>query len=215
MINMHKLIVTFGFLCLFASPALAQTDTGLVARAEIKSEMEDMRNKIDAYLKENNSTDMASAAKELNKKWNTKFDSLVAITSTQQAEIAVLKQRLSALENAKVAKPEVVTTKFDKVLAVVYFEVGSYKLSPENKAIIQKVVAEHGSSVLQLVAYTDWVGNDEFNQQLSNERANSVQSELLSSGFLITNLRTYARGKAAKETEKLSAAECRRVEIRE
>jgi outer membrane protein OmpA-like peptidoglycan-associated protein len=92
--------------------------------------------------------------------------------------------------------------------------VGSFELSAENKAIIRKVAKEHGDKQLQVVAYTDWVGNDEYNQNLSSERATAVQREFIINGFASDHIKIYSRGKMVSKQENLSAKECRRVEIR-
>lgn len=209
-----KLFALIFLLLVMTYTSYGQTDSAKAERDAVKQEMMEMNEKINSYLSDKTSSNESRMIQELNKKWSHFADSVKSQLAMQQLEIADLKARLKALEEKKPETPEVVTTKFDNVLAVLYFDMGSYTLSTENKATIKKIVQEHGNKILQLVAYTDWIGNNEYNQNLSNQRAKSVQDELTSLGFLIQNMRIYSRGKMADENEKLSAKECRRVEIR-
>ncbi len=209
-----KLFALCLLLLVMSYTSYGQQDSAKAERDAVKQEMMDMNEKINSYLSDKTASNESRMIQDLNKKWSHFADSVKAQLAMQQLEIADLKARLKALEEKKPETPEVVTTKFDNVLAVLYFDMGSYTLSAENKATIKKIVQEHGNKILQLVAYTDWIGNNEYNQNLSNQRAKAVQDELTSLGFLIQNMRIYSRGKMADENEKLSAKECRRVEIR-
>lgn len=200
-----------------ATPLFSQSDSSTASREAIRLEMIEMRQTLNTYLNQKTASEAGGGQVyiELSKKWTALNDSLYKKLALQQQEIDSLKARLGRLEEKNISKPEVVTTKFENVLAVLYFDVGSASLSNEYKILIKKMVAENPNKVLQLVAYTDWVGNDEFNQKLSDQRAFSVQQELTANGFSIQNLKIYSRGKMAEEeSEKLSAKECRRVEIR-
>ncbi len=209
-----KLFALFFLLLEISYTSYGQQDSAKAERDAVKQEMMEMNEKINSYLSDKTASNESRMIQELNKKWSHFADSVKAQLAMQQLEIADLKARLKALEEKKPETPEVVTTKFDNVLAVLYFDMGSYSLSAENKATVKKIVQEHGNKILQLVAYTDWIGNNEYNQNLSKQRAKAVQDELTSLGFLIQNMRIYSRGKMADENEKLSAKECRRVEIR-
>lgn len=209
-----KLFALCLLLLVVSYTSYGQQDSAKADRDAVKQEMLEMNEKINSYLSDKTASNESRLIQELNKKWSHFVDSVKSQLIVQQLEIADLKARLKALEEKKPETPEVVTTKFDNVLAVLYFDMGSYALSVENKATIKKLVQEHGNKILQLVAYTDWIGNNEYNQNLSNQRAKAVQDELTSLGFLIQNMRIYSRGKMAEENEKLSAKECRRVEIR-
>ncbi|MDP1728526.1 MAG: OmpA family protein [Bacteroidota bacterium] len=193
-----------------------QTDeSGKTERLDIKNEVIEMRNRLALFLDDADTSGQLTKAKlEFNNKLNHLKDSVGNLLKQQQQEIEELKIRLKTLEDAKPATAEVVSVKFDNILEVLYFDVGSFALSDENKVKIKKLVQQHGNKILQLVSYTDWVGNDEYNRQLSNQRALAVQKELTGEGVQLQKIKIYARGKMADENEKLSAKECRRVEIR-
>lgn len=215
MTNFLKYCCIVVLLLLFTQNLFGQLDSNKIKNEAVKQEMTAMFNKINVFLAEQspNQPNM-SLYVELNNNWNKYKDSVANALAKQQQEINELKGRLKALEDKKVIMPEVITKKFDNIIGVLYFEVGSFALSEENKMVVKKVVQNYGNKTLQLVAYTDWTGNDETNQKLSEQRALAVQNELTNNGFQIQDLKTYSRGKMAEENEKLSAKECRRVEIR-
>ncbi len=192
----------------------AQIDSTKANKAAVKQEMVSMQQQLNSFLLNNSSNNNSQSVSILIPNWQLKFDSIHVKLEEQQKEIEELKKRLIALETKKATTPEVVSKKFDNVIGVLYFELGSYVLSEENKSIINNIIKLHSDKTLQLVAYTDWTGNNETNQKLSDQRALSVQNELTNNGILIQNLRIYSKGKMAEENQNLSAKECRRVEIR-
>jgi len=195
--------------------AKSQTDSSKFERVEVRNEITDMRDKINVFLSEQVTNDpLTNLNRELSLKLNTYIDSMNNRLNRQQLEIEDLRKQIKTINDKKIVEPEVVTEKYDNIIAVLYFDIGSYTLSEENKITIRKIVNENNDKTIQLVAYTDWVGNNEFNQQLSNKRATVVQNELTANGFQIPNIKIYSRGKMAEENEKLPAKECRRVEIR-
>ncbi len=172
-----------------------------------------MREKVNDFL---NNKILAGEQKQNTNNDDLKLfrDSLLFEIANLKLEIESLKNAMAKLSSANTTTPEIVDTKFENILTVLYFEVGSYNLSNDYKTLIKNIVKQNPDKVLQLVAYTDWVGNNEFNQRLSDLRANSVQNELLLNGFSIKNIKIYAKGKMSEENQNLSAKECRRVEIR-
>jgi len=210
MTNLLKYCCIILLLSLFTNTSFAQLDSTKVNNQMVKQEMNEMLAKLNAYLAQNSPNNTGS---NLYGELNSYKESMAKTIAAQQQEINELKLRLKTLEDKKVM-PEVVTKKFDNIIGVLYFEVGSFALSEENKMVVKKVVQNYGNKTLQLVAYTDWTGNNENNQKLSEQRALAVQNELTNNGFKIQDLKTYSRGKMAVENEKLSAKECRRVEIR-
>lgn len=190
-------------------------DSSMTERLDIKNDIIEMRNRLTMFLGDADTSGRLTGVKvEFNNKLNHLKDSMGNLLTQQQQEIDDLKLRLKSLEDAKPAAAEVVSVKFDNILEVLYFDIGSYALSEENKVKIKKLVQQHSDKILQLVSYTDWVGNDDYNQQLSNQRALTVQKALTGDGVSLQKIKIYARGKMAEESEKLSAKECRRVEIR-
>lgn len=81
----------------------------------------------------------------------------------------------------------------------VLFDTGSYTLKPgarEKLAKISGVVLAHPGLNLQIEGYTDSVGSDEFNQELSERRAMAVQSYLIDQGVPAASVNARGFGKA-------------------
>ena len=67
----------------------------------------------------------------------------------------------------------------------VLFDTGSYTLKPgarEKLAKISGIVLAHRGLNLQIEGHTDSVGSDEFNQRLSEQRADSTRDFLAEQG---------------------------------
>lgn len=212
MIRLRLLLVALMFWGVLPK-TFAQNDPGAQDNKAVKKEVTEMMDKLNAYLNEH-----TPAPNDHYAQWSKEFalykDSVALRFAQQQKEIEELRLLLLAAERKPELVPEVVTTKFENLVAVLYFEVGSYTLSDEYKALIKKLISENADKTLQLVSYTDWTGNAEANQVLSNQRAKTVQNELINNGFKMQQLKIYSRGQMAAENEKLPAKECRRVEIR-
>lgn len=69
---------------------------------------------------------------------------------------------------------------------IVYFDFGKYELRPAADTVfreISDVFRENAALKVHLTAHTDAIGQDESNQQLSRNRAESVRTALLGHGF--------------------------------
>lgn len=81
----------------------------------------------------------------------------------------------------------------------VLFDTGSFTLKPgsrEAMAKISGVLLAHPGLTLQIEGYTDSVGSDEFNQELSEERAASVRDFLAQEGVPASSITVKGFGKA-------------------
>jgi outer membrane protein OmpA-like peptidoglycan-associated protein len=81
----------------------------------------------------------------------------------------------------------------------VLFDFGSYTLKPgarEKLAKISGIVLAHPGLTLQIEGHTDSVGTDEFNQQLSERRADSVRDFLAENGVPASSITARGFGKA-------------------
>ena len=81
----------------------------------------------------------------------------------------------------------------------VLFDTGSYTLKPaarETMAKISGILLAHPGLTLQIEGYTDSVGSDEFNQQLSEQRAGSVRDFLAQEGVPASSITAKGFGKA-------------------
>jgi outer membrane protein OmpA-like peptidoglycan-associated protein len=101
----------------------------------------------------------------------------------------------------------------------VLFETGKYSLKPgarEKLAKIGGIVLAHPGLKLEAEAHTDNVGSDEYNQRLSEQRANSVRDYLVSHGVSADSVTALGLGKTRPVTDNNTAAgrqQNRRVEL--
>ncbi len=80
----------------------------------------------------------------------------------------------------------------------VLFDFGSYTLKPgarEKLAKISGILLAHPGLTLQIEGHTDSVGSDEFNQQLSERRADSVRDFLAENGVSASSITARGFGK--------------------
>jgi len=80
----------------------------------------------------------------------------------------------------------------------VLFDTGSYTLKPgarEKLAKISGIVLAHAGLTLQIEGHTDSVGGDDFNQQLSERRADSVRDFLAEQGVAPSSITAHGFGK--------------------
>jgi outer membrane protein OmpA-like peptidoglycan-associated protein len=99
------------------------------------------------------------------------------------------------------------------------FDFDSAALRPENRELLSRIagilLASNGYSLF-VYGHTDDVGTDEYNQNLSEKRAQSVQDYLVQAGIPAELVRTKGFGKSSplvKETTRAAREKNRRVEI--
>jgi outer membrane protein OmpA-like peptidoglycan-associated protein len=99
------------------------------------------------------------------------------------------------------------------------FAFDSYKLKPEFDPVLDKLattLVEYNKTVIQIAGHTDSVGSHAYNMKLSEQRADSVKSYLVSRGVPAARLDTVGAGPdhpiASNDTE-AGRAQNRRVEI--
>ncbi|HKV23426.1 MAG TPA: OmpA family protein [Candidatus Acidoferrum sp.] len=81
----------------------------------------------------------------------------------------------------------------------VLFDTGSYTLKPgarEKLAKISGILLAHPGLNMQIEGHTDSVGSDEFNQQLSERRADSVRDFLAEQGVPVSTIAAKGLGKS-------------------
>ncbi len=100
-----------------------------------------------------------------------------------------------------------------------FFDFDKYALKPEGKAKLDDLIGKMAGMNLEViiaVGHTDWIGTEEYNQKLSERRANAVKEYLVSKG--VEKNRVYTEGKgelqpiASNKTAE-GRAKNRRVEI--
>src|ERR1700674_3196045 len=101
----------------------------------------------------------------------------------------------------------------------VLFDTGKYSLKPgarEKLAKIGGIVLAHPGLKLAVEGHTDSIGSDEYNQQLSEQRANSVRGYLVSQGVSADAITALGFGKTRPVTDNNTAVgrqQNRRVEL--
>jgi outer membrane protein OmpA-like peptidoglycan-associated protein len=102
---------------------------------------------------------------------------------------------------------------------LLFYETDKYELQEESTAELERLVRfmkETPSALVEISGHTDSVGNDEYNQKLSERRANSAVEYLAKRGITSSRLTSIGFGKtkpvATNDTEK-GRSENRRVEM--
>jgi len=101
----------------------------------------------------------------------------------------------------------------------VLFDTGKYTLKTETQISLAKVsgiLQAYPGLKLQVEGYTDSVGGDEYNQKLSENRADAVRNFLLTQGVQEVNITAMGYGKAKPVADNATAqgrAQNRRVQL--
>jgi outer membrane protein OmpA-like peptidoglycan-associated protein len=101
---------------------------------------------------------------------------------------------------------------------LLYFTEGS-TLSDESKVVVDRMFAEiakRPAAEVTVIGHTDTVGNDEFNDKLSLERAQAVREILIGMGMPTANITAAGRGKRellVPTADNVNEPRNRRVEI--
>ena len=131
----------------------------------------------------------------------------------QELRASLLEQFNRILETRDTPRGLVVT------MADVLFDTGKYDLRPaarEKLARLSGIVLAHQGLMLQVEGHTDSTGSDEFNQTLSDQRANSTRTYLISQGLSEANVTAAGFGETLPVADNNTAAgrqKNRRVEI--
>jgi outer membrane protein OmpA-like peptidoglycan-associated protein len=91
----------------------------------------------------------------------------------------------------------------------VLFDFNKYTLKPEARerlARISGIVLAYPDLKLQIEGYTDAIGSDEYNQTLSEKRAESVRDYLVSSGVSMNSVAAQGLGKSYPVADNSTAA---------
>jgi outer membrane protein OmpA-like peptidoglycan-associated protein len=91
----------------------------------------------------------------------------------------------------------------------VLFDFNKYTLKPdarERLAKISGIVLAYPDLKLQIEGYTDAIGSDEYNQTLSDKRAEAVRDYLVTSGVSMNNVAAHGMGKAHPIADNSTAA---------
>src|SRR6202041_1290898 len=109
-----------------------------------------------------------------------------------------LRQQLNViLETRETARGLIVN------MSDVLFDTGKYSLKPgtrEKLAKIGGILLAHPGLKIEIDGHTDNVGSDDFNQRLSEQRANSVRDYLVSQGVSADSVTALGLGKTRPVT---------------
>jgi outer membrane protein OmpA-like peptidoglycan-associated protein len=101
----------------------------------------------------------------------------------------------------------------------VLFDFGKYTLKPEAREKLAKVsgiLLAYPNLKLQVEGYTDNIGSDDYNQKLSEERADAVRDYLVSQSVSDANISAAGYGKSnpiADNSTNAGRAQNRRVQM--
>lgn len=102
---------------------------------------------------------------------------------------------------------------------LVYFLEGTDEFTAESRVEFQKILTElreRGAPDVVVIGHTDRLGNTQFNDKLSLQRAERVRSELVDLGIPVARIRTAGRGEReplVRTDDEIAEPRNRRVEI--
>jgi outer membrane protein OmpA-like peptidoglycan-associated protein len=126
-----------------------------------------------------------------------------AIQQKEEMRARLLAQLNQVLQTRDTARGLIVS------MPDVLFDFNKYTLKPEARerlARISGIVLAYPDLKLQIEGYTDSIGSDEYNQTLSEKRAESVRDYLVSSGVSMNNVAAQGLGKADPVADNSTAA---------
>jgi outer membrane protein OmpA-like peptidoglycan-associated protein len=154
------------------------------------------------------------AAEQANRDTATAQAARAAAQAQQQSAQAEMEKARRAAEQAEAEKADLRARLLNQLNTIlqtrdsarglivnmsdVLFDTGSYTLKPgarEKLAKISGILLAHPGLTLQIEGHTDSVGSDEYNQQLSERRAGSVQDFLVQQGVPAAGITAIGFGK--------------------
>jgi outer membrane protein OmpA-like peptidoglycan-associated protein len=188
--------------------------------------------KVAAQVDAANSQAQADAAAAAQAKAEAAKAKADADAANARAAAAAAKQQAAASQQDAEATREKLRAQLNSVLATtesarglivnlsdVLFDTGKYTLKPETQVALAKVatiLTLYPGLKVQVEGYTDSVGSDAYNQTLSENRANAVQTFLVTNGVPTGNVTAAGYGKAnpvADNTTAAGRAQNRRVNL--
>ncbi|HEY5264775.1 MAG TPA: OmpA family protein [Steroidobacteraceae bacterium] len=191
-------------------PAYLAAQTARLAQAHAAAKADDAR--VAAGQAERDKIILAARSREVN---NAQAATANAQASAAQAteQTARVQAELDALKAKPTPRGLVLT------LGDVLFDTGRAELNPGAARKLDQLAQflnEHPERRVEIDGFTDSVGSDSYNQDLSSRRADAVKSALLSRGIDASRIATRGYGKAfpvASNTESGGRQLNRRVEV--
>src|SRR6202012_462459 len=132
---------------------------------------------------------------------------------TEQMRERLRQQLNQVLQTTEAARGLIVN------MSDVLFDFNKYTLKPEareKRAKVAGILLAYPGLTLQVEGYTDNIGSDEYNQKLSEQRADSVRDYLVSQSVPDANISAQGYGKThpiADNSTNSGRAQNRRVEL--
>jgi outer membrane protein OmpA-like peptidoglycan-associated protein len=126
-----------------------------------------------------------------------------AVRQKEEMRARLLAQLNQVLQTRDTARGLVVS------MPDVLFDFNKYTLKPEARerlARISGIVLAYPDLKLQVEGYTDSIGSDEYNQTLSDKRAEAVRDYIVTSGVSMNNVVARGMGKADPVADNSTAA---------
>src|ERR1700733_13829032 len=126
-----------------------------------------------------------------------------AIRQKEEMRARLLAQLNQVLQTRDTARGLIVS------MPDVLFDFNKYTLKPEARerlAKISGIILAYPDLKLQIEGYTDAIGSEEYNQTLSDKRAEAVRDYLVSSGVSMNNVAAQGMGKADPIADNSTAA---------
>jgi outer membrane protein OmpA-like peptidoglycan-associated protein len=194
-----------------AAQRKARADAELVAQQSQEAAQQAAQQRAQAEASQREAEERAERAREAQQQAQQ-----AAQTATQQAEQMRerLKEQLNQVLQTRESARGLIVNMSD-----VLFDFNKYTLKPEAREKLAKVsgiLLAYPNLKLQVEGYTDNIGTDEYNQRLSEERADGVRDYLVSQSVPEGNISAQGYGKThpiADNSTNSGRAQNRRVEM--
>jgi outer membrane protein OmpA-like peptidoglycan-associated protein len=192
-----------------AAQAQAQSDEDARRRAEAEQAQAEAQRQQAAALAQQQQAEAATAAAQQaaaeadRQRQEAESQKQDAIRQKEEMRARLLAQLNQVLQTRDTARGLIVS------MPDVLFDFNKYTLKPEARerlARISGIVLAYPDLKLQIEGYTDSIGSDEYNQTLSDKRAEAVRDYLVSSGVSINNVSAQGMGKADPVADNSTAA---------
>ena len=196
-----------------ADAQAAQAKAEAEALAKAKQEAEDMAARTKAEADARDAKAKAETEALMAKEEAARAEAEKALKGAEALRAQLLEQFNRILETRDTVRGLVVN------MGDVLFDTGKFDLRPlarEKLARLSGIVLAHAGLNLDVEGHTDSVGSDEFNQRLSEQRAQSVRKYLLEQGLPETSVTAVGFGKTTPVADNSTVAgrqQNRRVEI--
>src|SRR3984885_7158011 len=185
-----------------AAQAQAQSDEDARRRADAEAAQAEAQRQQAAALAQQQAAQAAAAAAQqaANQAEQQRQE---AVRQKEEMRARLLAQLNQVLQTRDTARGLVVS------MPDVLFDFNKYTLKPEARerlARISGIVLAYPDLKLQVEGYTDSIGSDEYNQTLSDKRAEAVRDYIVTSGVSMNNVVARGMGKADPVADNRKAA---------